>query len=177
MALGSNQSGPWGASDQTLRRAAAELGQAGLKIIAISDVYETAPVGGGRQNPYANAVITVESHLPPHALLQLLKSVERRAGGRSTRLWAPRALDIDIIDFKGLVRNWRRRGRPDVAHQRSCLVLPHAAAHVRPFVLTPLMQVHPAWRHPVFRRRASGLLRSLPQGHDGMILRRAQPLR
>ena len=176
LALGSNQSGPWGATDQTLRRAVAELRHAGLKIVAASDVYETAPVGGGRQNPYANAVIAVESHLSPHALLRLLKSVEHRAGGRSARLWAPRALDIDIIDYKGLVRNWRRRGRSNVAHRRFCLVLPHGAAHIRPFVLTPLMQALPAWRHPVFRLRANGLLCALRQGRDGMILKQTQPL-
>ncbi len=137
-------------------------------------------MGPGRLDPYANAVIAIASHRPPAALLRLLKQIERRAGRRSAMPWGPRPLDLDIIDYKGLVRHWRRavpKGRirgGSAAGRR--LVLPHPAAHERPFVMTPLAEAFPGWRHPATGRSAGALARASRRLRGGRILGRLERL-
>ena len=144
LALGANLPGRWGAPREALRRAGEELAQAGLRPVAASRVYATAPVGPGRQAPYLNAVLVLEAHMGPSALLRLVKRLERRAGRRFAPHWGPRCLDIDILDYAG-----RRIGRPAMRRERGRLVLPHPQMHKRAFVLVPLLEVAPRWRHPV----------------------------
>jgi 2-amino-4-hydroxy-6-hydroxymethyldihydropteridine diphosphokinase len=143
LALGANLAGPWGSPNETLRRALRELSCAGLSVLASSHIYDTAPVGPGRQAPYLNAVLLLQAHLAPAALLRLIKHIERRAGRRLGARWGPRCLDIDILDYGGRRLGWPRRRR-----QRGGLILPHPEMHVRSFVLVPLLEVDPHWRHP-----------------------------
>jgi 2-amino-4-hydroxy-6-hydroxymethyldihydropteridine diphosphokinase len=96
LALGGNLSGPWGDPKATLFRACDELSQAGLRIVRSSKVYATAPLGPGRQAAYLNAVLLIETNVPPAALLRLVKRIERRGGRRLGLHWGPRCLDIDI---------------------------------------------------------------------------------
>lgn len=157
LALGANVSGPWGQPLQTLRRAVrSELPAASLKICSISALYETAPVGvPARQPRYLNAIAIVHTTHAPARVLAMLKNVERRAGRRRAAPGSARPLDIDIIDDRGRVIGWppgRRRAR---------LVLPHPEAHRRAFVLVPLSEIHPAWRHPCLGVSALTLLKRL----------------
>ena len=175
VALGSNRAGPWGPPPQTLQRACKELCESGLDLVAASHLYTTAPMGPGLLEAYANAVVIVRGHLPPRALLRRLKAIERRAGSRSAMPWGPRSLDLDIIDYKGRVLNW---APPSLRHstRRRRLVLPHASAHLRPFVMAPLAEVAPAWRHPVLKRTAIQLSEALKHVLDGRILVRTHRL-
>ena len=132
-------------------------------------------MGPGLLEAYANAVMIVRGHLSPTALLRRLKAIERRAGSRSAMPWGPRALDLDIIDYKGRVLNWAPAGVGHHGRQR-LLVLPHASAHLRPFVMAPLAEVAPAWRHPVLQRTAAQLNETLKHARDGRILVRTHPL-
>jgi 2-amino-4-hydroxy-6-hydroxymethyldihydropteridine diphosphokinase len=91
-------------------------------------------------------------------LLRLLKRIERRAGRTRTRAMAPRALDIDILDHGG-----RRMGWPPRRRERGRLIIPHPELHARAFVLVPLLDVAPAWRHPVLGLTAKALLSRLPR--------------
>ena len=118
-----------------------------------SDFFRTKPVGGGRQPDYLNAVVLTQAKLAPAALLRLTKGLERQAGRRPGRRLGPRPLDIDILDYGG-----RRQGWPGRARGRARLVLPHPEAHRRAFVLVPLAQVAPRWRHPVLGASARTLL-------------------
>lgn len=179
--LGANWPGRWGPPAATLRRAMAELEQSGLRIHAESSLYETAPLGAtplGAQSglqgngAYVNAVIAAETTLTPEALLQRLKHNERRAGRRSARPWGPRALDLDLLDHKGQVRGWRGRSASPVARWPGQLVLPHPQLHVRPFVLLPLTEIRPDWRHPVLQRSARELWHDVRRAREGRILRR-----
>src|SRR5262245_25907729 len=145
LALGGNLPGPWGDPQAILARACAELSRAGLRILQSSSVYATAPLGPGRQVPYLNAVLLVEASLAPGALLRLLKRIERRAGRRLGPHWGPRCLDIDVLDYGGRCIGW-----PPRARVRGRLVLPHPEMHKRAFVLVPLLEIHPCWRHPAF---------------------------
>ena len=104
--LGANSPGPWGSPAKTLKRALRELERRGITVEAVSNLYETAAMGAARQPPYVNQVALLATSLPAPALLRLLKQIEAQAGRRGGRPWGPRALDLDIIDYKGMTLNW-----------------------------------------------------------------------
>jgi len=136
VALGSNL----GDRAAHLRRALRALAQTpGLRVLRVSRIYETAPIGAGGgppQSDYLNAVVELQSALPPRLLLARLQQIERTAGRRRTWRNAPRTLDLDLL-FHGAAP----RGDPDLA-------LPHPRLHLRGFVLAPLAEIKPALRHP-----------------------------
>jgi len=158
LALGANLAGPWGSAAETLARARRELSYAGLRILSSSHIYDTLPLGPGRQAPYRNAVLLLRAHLAPAALLRLIKGLERRAGRRLGARWGPRCLDIDILDYGG-----RRLGWPERRRQRGRLILPHPEMHKRAFVLVPLLEIDPHWRHPALAVSGRTLLAGLPR--------------
>ncbi len=156
LALGGNRRGRWGGPAESMERASRELEAAGLRVIRASSLYLTEPVGGGRQPLYLNAVVMVSGALAPGSLLRLLKQIERRAGRRLGPLNAARSLDIDILDYGG-----RRIGWPPLRRERGRLILPHPLLHLRTFVLAPLEEVAPNWRHAVFGQQPKALLAQL----------------
>jgi 2-amino-4-hydroxy-6-hydroxymethyldihydropteridine diphosphokinase len=158
LALGANLPAAWGRPRETLRRAERELSRAGLHTLAVSHVYDTLPLGPGRQAPYANAVLLLRAPIAPAALLRLIKQIERRAGRRPGARWSPRCLDIDILDYGG-----RRIGWPQHRRLHGRLVLPHPEMHKRAFVLVPLLEVDPHWRHPTLAVAGRTLLARLPR--------------
>ena len=88
-------------------------------------------------------------HLSPLALLQKLHAIEKEAGRRRTTRWGPRTLDLDIIDYHGLVRSTGK------------LVLPHPGIAERIFVLKPISELAAKWRHPTSHLSAKIMLRKL----------------
>ena len=154
--LGANVAGPWGSPRETLTRALQEIERAGVKIVTVSNYYSTKPVGDTPQPRYLNAVVLAKSSIAPGTLLRLLKRIERRAGRRTARPMASRPLDMDILDYGG-----RRTGRPARRRERGRLILPHPEMHTRAFVLVPLLEVAPAWRHPLLGRSVKTLLAQL----------------
>jgi 2-amino-4-hydroxy-6-hydroxymethyldihydropteridine diphosphokinase len=109
----------------------------GLRVIAVSPVYETVPVGGPPQPDYLNAVLVADTDLAPHALLAHARAVEAAHGRRRPdRRWGPRPLDVDVVAYGEL-----RQTDPD-------LTLPHPRAHERAFVLAPWADVDPAAELP-----------------------------
>lgn len=101
------------------------------RVVAGSHIYETAPVGGPDQGPYLNAVVLVDTNLPPAQLLAELLRVEAAAGRVRREKWGPRTLDLDIIAIDG----------PPV--EQPGLTIPHPRAKDRRFVLQPLIDVWP----------------------------------
>ena len=156
LALGANVNGPWGSPQETVARALGELRAGGVMITGVSNYYTTNPVSDTPQPRYLNAVVSGQTRLAPAMLLRLLKRLERRAGRRTTRAWSQRPLDIDILDCGGRRVGWPTRRR---AHGR--LVLPHPEMHTRAFVLMPLSDVAPQWRHPALGRPLKQLLAQL----------------
>ena len=148
--------GRWGTPRETLARACCELARAGISIVRVSKYYATKPVGDTPQPQYINAVVLAEAYIGLGALLRLLKQIERRAGRYATRTMASRPLDLDILDYGG-----RRIGRPGSGRERGRLILPHPEMHRRAFVLVPLLEVAPAWRHPMLGQTAKALLTQL----------------
>jgi len=176
LGLGSSQYGRWGTPSQCVSKCAAVLTQNGFTVNAMSGLYETAGVGPGRDCTYVNAVLAGHCHLAPHALWRMLKSIERQAGPRSAMPWGPRALDIDILDYKGRIMGWERGSRPvrkgsgDVRPTQHAITVPHPAIQDRPFVLVPLLQVAPDWRHPALQIAARDLWRRISGHREGRIL-------
>jgi 2-amino-4-hydroxy-6-hydroxymethyldihydropteridine diphosphokinase len=166
LGLGSNLAGPWGEPRAILSHTLRELTKAGLRILACSSFYSTAPVGLGQQSSYTNAVVMIEGSVAPAALLRFLKRLERRAGRRLGRHWGPRQLDIDILDFGG-----RQIGRPGGRRRPGQLLLPHPEMHRRAFVLVPLREIAPTWRHPRSGIPVATLLARLP-AHEHAGVRR-----
>lgn len=137
LALGGNQwHGRFGAPRQVLRAAVLELEVGGLADVTVSRIIETDPIGPSRRC-YANAVLTGWWSGDVLALHRLTLALERRFGRRRGQRWGARVLDIDIIAL----------GRDRVRQPR--LVVPHKHMAVREFVLAPMKEVWPDWRHPV----------------------------
>jgi 2-amino-4-hydroxy-6-hydroxymethyldihydropteridine diphosphokinase len=107
-----------------------------LRVVAVSPVYETEPVGGPEQDEFLNAVIVVETELGPERLLELAQRLEQQAGRVRRERWGPRELDVDLVSVDDEVRNDPR------------LVLPHPRAHERAFVLIPWLDVDRSARLP-----------------------------
>lgn len=170
--LGANFPGVWGTPAETIAHALAEMRRANIDVVAVSPLYVTAAAGSARQPSYVNAVALLDTSLSPEALLRAVKAIERRSGRRGGRPWGQRTLDIDILDYKGQIRLWRR-GRAAVADAGARpLILPHPLAHERAFVLRPLIDIAPDWRHPVLRKSARELWRRAPKRGQGAVIER-----
>jgi len=102
-----------------------------LEITAISRYYVTAPVGGPLQPDYLNAVCLAESELPAAELLALLHGIEKVLGRERIEKWGPRTIDLDLIQYGGIL---------SYAEE---LQLPHPRAHERRFVLEPWAEIDP----------------------------------
>jgi 2-amino-4-hydroxy-6-hydroxymethyldihydropteridine diphosphokinase len=128
--------------------------------LTCSDVFCSKPIGPPQPN-YANAVCAIVTRLDVEELLLLLQGIERTFGRRRNRRWGARVLDLDLIGY----------GTAQIKRQK--LIVPHPRAHLRAFVLIPLAQVAPYWRHPVLGRTAQQLAVKLGGKHT---LRRLGPL-
>ncbi len=132
-------------------------GLPGLRLIASSRWYETTPVPPSGQPNYINGVARMAPDgdaVSPEALLAALHKIEAQFGRRRGTPNMARTLDLDLIDMDGIVR-----GPPDP-------VLPHPRAHLRAFVLLPLLDVAPDWRHPALGQSGRRLLAEI--GVDGV---------
>ena len=145
IALGGNVASPAGPPADTLKRALARLEDLGVKILSVSSFYETPAWPDPSDPPFVNAVAAVSSALQPVELLDLLHGVETEFGRMRSAPNAPRTLDIDLLDHEGRVAS-------------GAVNLPHPRLTKRSFVLVPLAQVAPGWRHPVSGQGAAELL-------------------
>ena len=154
IALGSNLSGPWGSPLQTVLRSLDEMSCYNIRVLNVSRLLETLPFGVVNQPHFVNAVTLVETALPPEILMRALHMIERRAGRKRLKRWGPRTLDLDLVDYRGLVRK-------PATQSIKPLALPHPGIEQRSFVLQPLLDVAPEWKHPVSHRAAKLTLRHL----------------
>ena len=152
LGLGSNL----GNRERLLQAGRAGLESLGVRILAVSSLFETAPVDCETGGPFLNQVIHVEFGGRPEELLAAALAVESDNGRDrtvpSTGKNSPRTLDIDLLVFPG----------EESASGR--LILPHPAMWNRTFVLVPLSQVAPGFRNPATGRTIEEELERLPDG-------------
>ena len=152
VALGSNLSGDYASSISLLEAALAAFPEAGLRIVARSGWWRSAAWPDPADPPFVNSVVLVETALSPAGALDALHGLEARFGRERTEPNAPRTLDLDLVAY----------GR----ERSEAPLLPHPRAHERAFVMRPLAQVAPDWRHPVLGASATELARSAAVGAD-----------
>ena len=150
VALGANLGKP----RQQIEKAFSAINQLeGVRLKAISPLFQTKAVGLTDQADFINAVVLLHTILNPQQLLQTLQKLELDFGRERTIRFGPRTLDLDIIDYDGLVVNDQN------------LILPHPRAHERAFVMEPLARIVPNYqvgRHGKAAELAVTLLRQKP---------------
>jgi 2-amino-4-hydroxy-6-hydroxymethyldihydropteridine diphosphokinase len=168
--LGSNVTSRWGSPEATILHALHELADCGVKVLRVSRLYRTHPLGPIDQPNFINAVALISTSRPPVALLSLLKRIEAKAGRRTSKRWGPRALDLDIVDYKRRTLNWAKHDKQVFNRSKLDLILPHSDAARRPFVLRPILDIHPLWHHPISGFTANQLLKRLRFTGIGQII-------
>lgn len=151
IAIGANLPGPAGETPLAACQAAVQALAAmpDLRLESVSAWYETAPVPPSGQPNYINGVARLSGWTgSPEALLAALQAIETRFGRVRGEPNAARTLDLDLIDLDGIVR-----AAPDP-------ILPHPRAHLRAFVLRPLLDVAPDWVCPGIGRLGRDLLKA-----------------
>jgi 2-amino-4-hydroxy-6-hydroxymethyldihydropteridine diphosphokinase len=163
VAIGSNVSGPWGNPRETVKRALAELDRPPCRLVKASRPITTAPMGEPDQPDFINTVAIIETRLEAPDLLAHLHDIELAADRRRSRRWGPRTLDLDLIDHDGCIITEAERVRT----RHGPMVLPHPGIAVRAFVLGPIAEIAPDWRHPVTGESAAEMLVKLGQDEAG----------
>ena len=139
-----------------LRRAARSLDSVAA-VFARSTLYSSRAWPDPDDPPFINAVVAARRGPPPEALLAALHAIEAAFGRRRSVRNAPRTLDLDLLAYDDLIID---------AGGQNGLALPHPRLEDRDFVLAPLAEIAPHWRHPASGRTASEALRRLEPPHS-----------
>lgn len=160
VAMGANLGHP----KQQMVRAAQLISELG-EVVAKSSLYRTAPMGPPGQPDYLNAVLLFrpgDYFSDPRQLLKRLLAIELKLGRVRRERWGPRTIDLDLLDYCGRIVSAAETttpGSPDPSLPSARL--PHPAIQERSFVLVPLCEVSPEWRHPVVGKSACQLVADL----------------
>ena len=149
--LSSTQFGP---PKRTLEAALDALVSHGVRIVQRSRWYSSAPVPPSGQPRYINAVAAVGTDLEPKALLDLLHAIESDFGRQRAEPNGAREIDLDLLAYGGLISS------------QSPPFLPHPRLTERAFVLLPICDIDPAWRHPQLGQSAAELVEAFASGAD-----------
>lgn len=153
VALGCNLPGPYTSREALLEAALERFPSEGLTVVARSSWWTSAAWPDASAPPYLNGVALVETKLDPEATLAALHRLEARFGRQRAEVNAPRTLDLDLIAHGRTVT-------------RAGVITPHPRAHDRLFVMGPLAQIAPEWRHPTLGESAERLARTASVGRD-----------
>ncbi len=132
LGLGSNI----GDREANLQDAVRNLQSDDLRLLRVSSLYETEPMGFHDQPWFLNQVAEFEAELQPRQLLQRMQAVEKTLGREREIVNGPRTIDIDILLFG------------DVVMKTAELTIPHPRYRERRFVLEPLLELDPALQDP-----------------------------
>ena len=144
LSIGSNL----GDRKKNIEKSKIEIVKKGIKVLQSSNYYETPSWPNSKNPKFLNIVLKVNTSLPPLKLILLLKEIEKTLGRKKGPKNSPRICDIDIIDYKMKVTNYK-------------IYLPHPRMHKRNFVLLPLFELDKKWKHPVSKDHIKTLILSL----------------
>ncbi len=122
-----------------------------IKLKKVSEMIVTEPYGGVEQEDFLNGALEIETLLEPEELLEALHQVENAEGRERIVRWGPRTLDLDILFYDRL------------CYESETLVIPHVDLENRVFVLKPMSEIAPYFRHPINQKTMMGLLKELEQ--------------
>ena len=163
--IGANLPSPrYGEPRATCGAALSALAEAPLSIAARSRWYKSAPVPVSDQPWFINGVIHAKTALDPVALMALLLETEDAFGRKRTERNEARVLDLDLLAYGDMVRKPDQGERGGAGAGAGILHLPHPRLHERAFVLLPLLDVAPDWRHPVSDQSVRDMIEALPSG-------------
>jgi 2-amino-4-hydroxy-6-hydroxymethyldihydropteridine diphosphokinase len=160
--IGANLPSPrHGPPRATCGAALESLEKAGLTIAARSRWYKSAPVPVSDQPWFVNAVAQIKTAMPPEDLMGLLLETEEALGRQRAQPNAPRTVDLDLLAFGEVI------APPEGASGGATdLSIPHPRLMERAFVLLPLRDIAPGWRHPVLGLRIDEMIANLPEGQQ-----------
>jgi 2-amino-4-hydroxy-6-hydroxymethyldihydropteridine diphosphokinase len=157
--IGGNLAHPPAATpEETVEAAVAALPAADIRVVVQSSWYASEPIPASDQPWFVNGVIAVTSALAPQGLLDRLLALESEFGRIRGAPNAARTLDLDLLDYDARLVD------------KTTLILPHPRLHLRRFVLEPLLEIAPGWRHPRLGLSAAELLDLLPPGQRAIRL-------
>ena len=149
--IGSNLESKNGSRFDNITVALNLLIESKIKIIKISNFYETPSYPNKNLPKFLNIGLTVDYKNNCLELLKEIQLIERKLGRIRTKKNDPRIIDIDIIDFNTQIK------------KNNSLILPHPKCHLRNFVLYPILQIDPNWSHPIYKKNVQFLINKLSQ--------------
>ncbi|MEM7472358.1 MAG: 2-amino-4-hydroxy-6-hydroxymethyldihydropteridine diphosphokinase [Pseudomonadota bacterium] len=175
--LGANVTSSHGPPLLTIKEAILRLAGDSLTTRKVSNFYQTPAFPPGSGPDFVNAALVVSTNMEPRALLTHLHEVEAGLGRERKVRWAARAIDIDLIAYEDLVlpdhdtfSTWQNLPlEAQKARAPDGLVLPHPRLQDRGFVLGPLCDIAPDWRHPVLGQTAQALFDALPEAERAAL--------
>lgn len=170
IALGSNDNSIWGDPRGTVQKAMKKVADLFTVHLQHSRLYRTPAFPAGIGPDFTNAAMSFETAEKPRVVLEKLHQIEAEAGRLRQTRWGQRTLDIDLIGVGDLVlpdagqhAYWRNLTTQEQAKTTPTeLILPHPRVQDRAFVLVPLGDIAPTWRHPVLGQTVVEMLAALP---------------
>nr|WP_282569065.1 2-amino-4-hydroxy-6-hydroxymethyldihydropteridine diphosphokinase [Aliiroseovarius sp. S2029] len=176
--MGSNATSSLRESAKIIHDAVEQLAALGLRITRKSRYYSTPCFPAGAGPDFVNAVVGIDSDLPPADILAVLHEVEEAFGRERPSRWAPRTLDLDLLACGDqilpdifILKRWMTLPLAEQMKQApDQLILPHPRLHERAFVLIPLADVAPQWRHPITQMTVKQMVDELPDADKKGVL-------
>ena len=162
LALGSNLSSSFGDRFANINLAISYLESYEIQIIKKSNFYETYSYPNKTNPKFINIVVAVKTHLSPVDLMSVLLFIEEKLQRKRNEKNDPRTCDIDIIDYNNQVLDFK--------YKNLNITIPHKKLIFRNFVLLPLQEISPEWKHPVTKENISTLINKLPEEDKKSIL-------
>ena len=163
LGLGSNLASNFGDRFQNIDLAVSAIEGYGIKIIKKSSYYESLSYPNKSDPKFINIVIEIETHLPPEDLASVLIFIEESLERKRNKKNDPRTCDIDIIDYNGQIIDFKYK---DLDY-----TTPHTKLIYRNFILYPLQEILPDWKHPKTKELISVLIEKLPKEDKNSILK------
>ena len=163
LGMGSNMSSSFGDRFDNINLAISSLYEHGIQTIKKSSFYETFSYPNKKNPKFINIVTSVRTHLQPIDLMSVLISIEERLERKRNKKNDPRTCDIDIIDYDNQVLNFQ--------YKNLYLEIPHRKLISRNFVLFPLLEIAPSWKHPNTEEVIDILIQKLPVADRKSILK------